>query len=491
MSGDPALVGIDLGAESCRVSLLQWRAGEPKIRMVHRFANRPLQQGESLYWDLERILHELERGLRECAELAPEGIASIGVTGWAVDYVRLDGRGRPLAQPFCYRDPRTGLAMKEAHERISAEQMYALTGVQVQPLNTVYQLYADKRSGMPVGMPWVNLPEYVLCWLGAPRVAEVTNASHTALMGSAGGNWAIGSEGRPSTAQWVGEIFAALGLDVAEAPELVETGTVLGGMRHPLRGFAAFEQTRLVATACHDTAAAIAGIDAEDENWAYISSGTWSLVGTRVAEPHNTKDACGKGFTNLRAATGDILFHRGMVGMWLLRQCMDVWEEKGPYPLEELMCGARRLPAPECVLDLDDPELLLPGRMPERINAQLEARGAVPLAAGREAAPVYANLIFHSLAKRYATLLEDLRGMAGKKLNRICVVGGGSRNEFLNELTAAACGVPVERCSAESSTLGNFAVQWARLEQADGALDPELLSRLAGRLRRQNGEGDL
>lgn len=491
MSVRPALVGIDLGAESCRVSLLQWRAGEPRIRMVHRFANRPLQRGESLYWDLERILHELERGLRECAELASEGIASIGVTGWAVDYVRLDVQGRPWAQPFCYRDPRTGRAMEEVHERICAEQMYALTGVQVQPLNTVYQLYADKRSGIPAGMPWVNLPEYVLHWLGAPRVAEVTNASHTALMGSAAGSWAQGSEAKRSAGRWAEEIFAALGLDVAEAPELVETGAVLGGMRHPLRGFAAFEQTRLVATACHDTAAAIVGIDAEDGDWAYISSGTWSLVGTRLPEPHKTQEACGKGFTNLRAATGDILFHRGMVGMWLLRQCMDVWEERAPYPLDELMGGARRLPTPECVLDLDDPDLLLPGRMPERINAQLEARGAAPLAAGREAAPAYANLIFHSLAKRYAALLEDLRGMAGKKLNRICVVGGGSRNEFLNELTASACGVPVERGSAESSTLGNFAVQWARLEQTDGRLDPALLARLAGRLRRQDGEGEL
>ena len=491
MSARPALVGIDLGAESCRVSLLHWQAVAPAIRMVHRFANRPVQRGEGLYWDLGRILGELERGLRQCAELAPEGIASLGVTGWAVDYVRLNAQGRPRAQPFCYRDPRAGRAMEEAHRHIPAQRLYAITGVQVQPINTVYQLYADRRSGVPTGMPWVNLPEYILLWLGAPRVAEVTNASHTALLESLPEQGPGDGEVVPAGMRWAEEIFAALGLDVAEAPELVTTGSVLGGLQHPLRALPAFQRTQLVATACHDTAAAIAGIDAEDADWAYISSGTWSLVGARLPTPLKTQEACDKGFTNLRAATGDTLFHRGMVGMWLLRQCMDVWEQSAPYPLEDLMREVRTLPATECVLDLDDPDLLLPGNMPERINLQLKARGVASLGTGREAAPAYASLIFHSLARRYASLLGDLRSMTGKRLSRICVVGGGSRNEFLNELTASACGVPVERCSAESSTLGNFAVLWARLEHPWGALDTELLARLAGRLRQKDAEGGL
>ena len=491
MSHRPALVGIDLGAESCRVSLLRWQAETPLIHMVHRFGNGPVQRAEGLYWDLEHILGELEQGLRQCAALAPEGIAYIGVTGWAVDYVRLNAQGRPWAQPFCYRDPRTGAAMEEAHRRVPAERLYAITGVQVQSLNTVYQIYADVRSGVPAGMPWVNLPEYVLYWLGAPRVAEVTNASHTALLEFEQRRQWVDQEAAPVGMCWSGEIFAALGLDVAEAPELVATGSVLGGVRHPLRALAAFEHTQLVATACHDTAAAIAGIDAEDADWAYISSGTWSLVGTRLRAPLKTQEACSKGFTNLRAATGDTLFHRGMVGMWLLRQCMDVWEHSAPYPLEDLMHEVRRLPAPECVLDLDGSDLLLPGNMPERINRQLKALGVAPLGGGRESAPAYANLIFHSLAQRYASLLGELRSLTGKKLSRICVVGGGSRNQFLNELTASACGVPVERRSAESSTLGNFAVLWARLEHPQGALNTELLARLAGRLRQEDVAGGL
>src|SRR5579863_1060329 len=150
-----ALVSIDLGAESCRVSLLDWRAGKPEIRMVRRFANGPVERGEGLFWDIERILSELEAGLRQCAEAAPQGVASIGVTGWAVDYVRLDGEGRRLGLPHCYRDPRNGTAMEALHCIVPEDELYARTGVQIQPINTIYQLYADQCEAVPPGARWV------------------------------------------------------------------------------------------------------------------------------------------------------------------------------------------------------------------------------------------------------------------------------------------------------------------------------------------------
>jgi len=469
VSSRPALVAIDLGAESCRVSLLQWQGDSPAIRMVHRFANGPITEGQSVRWDLDRICRELDHGLRQCAELASEGIASIGVTGWAVDYVRLDPQGQPFAQPYCYRDARTQDAMAEVHARIGAERLYSIAGVQIQPINTVYQLYADKLSGIPSSMPWVNLPEYILHWLGAPRVGEYTNASHTALVDT-------------TTEQWSSEVFAALGLDRAAAPEIVSPGTVLGPVKNHLRALPAFAQTQLIAPACHDTASAIAAIATQDNTWAYISSGTWSLVGTLLPSSHKTPDACHLGFTNLGAATGDILFHRGIPGMWLLRQCMNVWEETTPCSVESMIEEAQKLPQPGYALHLDDESFLLPGHMPERINAQLRARGIAPLPPGCDAAPRYANLIFHSLADRYAALLRSLHTMTGKSLDCICVVGGGSRNEFLNALTSQAARVPVQRCSAESSTLGNFAVQWARLEHASQPIDAALLTPYARQL---------
>jgi rhamnulokinase len=464
VSCSSALVAIDLGAESCRVSLAQWRDGEPRISMVRRFENGPQDHGTAGWrWNLDRICQELEAGLRTCAELAPDGIASVGVTGWAVDYVRLDDSGRPLALPFCYRDERNVTAMKEVHARVGAEMLYARTGVQIQPINTIYQLYADRRGGIADSAPWVNLPEYILFWLGGPRIAEYTNATHTGLVD-------------PETRTWAAEIFEAVGLDLAAAPELVVPGTALGPMRDDLRRLPAFSKTQLIAPACHDTASAIAGIPERPGKWAYISSGTWSLVGVPLAQGVRTHAAFAKGFTNLGAADGGILFHRGIPGMWLLRQCMNTWREGSGWGLAELIAASRRVPALEHRLDLDDPALLPPGDMTTRINAQRTSLGFAALPGGCDAAPIYASLIFHSLAARYGTLIAEIEQMTSQRPKHICVVGGGSQNEYLNELTSRSTGLPVQRCSVESSTLGNFALQWARIEQASGSLHPTLIA---------------
>jgi rhamnulokinase len=453
-----ALVAIDLGAESCRVSLLRWTNGsahasdDPTITIVHRFPNSPWDQGTSGFrWNLSLICQELETGLRRCADRAPEGIASIGVTGWGVDYVRLGPDGQPLALPFCYRDPRNAAALEAVHSIIPPGQLFAKTGVQIQPINTVYQLYADKLAGSPAA-PWVMLPEYILHWLGAPRIAEYTNATHTALID-------------PVTRSWSPELFSTLGLDLASAPPLVPTGVALGPLRADLRSLPAFAGTQLIAPACHDTASAIAGIPRPAGNWAYISSGTWSLVGTVLSVSHRTPDVFTSDFTNLGAAGGGVLFHRGLSGMWLLRQCLDSLDTSQRWQLPDLIAAAQQLPAPDAILDLDDPAFLSPGEMPSRINAQRVRRGLTPLAEASSAAPHYANLIFHSLASSYRVTIGRIGDLTALKPQSICVVGGGSRNEYLNALTRNMTGLPVERCSVESSTLGNLAVQCARLNQ--------------------------
>jgi rhamnulokinase len=480
----PALVAIDLGAESCRVSLLRWPADEsrssaaPAITMVHRFANGPWSADPSadpepgqtadagIRWNLDRICQELDAGLRSCAEIAGEGIASIGVTGWAVDYVRLGRDGKPIAPPYCYRDPRNAIAMEAVHDLLPATRLYAKTGVQIQPINTIYQLYADKLAGIPDATPWANLPEYILHWLGAPRVAEYTNATHTALID-------------PESRTWADEVFTTLGLDRTAAPRLVPPGTALGPVREDLRRLPAFAKTQLIAPACHDTASAIAGIPTQEGAWAYISSGTWSLVGMVLPETHRTAEAGADGFTNLGAAGGGVLFHRGLAGMWLLRQCLNTWEDQRGWALPDLIADTRSLPAPDDLLDLDDPAFVAPGDMPARINAQRRGRGLPPLPDGCHAAPEYANVIFHSLAQRYGSLLGEIGRITGRRPQRICVVGGGSRNDLLNQLTAQATGIPVERGSVESSTLGNFAVQLARLEAKADGVSSESIARQA------------
>jgi rhamnulokinase len=464
VSGFPALVAIDLGAESCRVSLLRWQGDEARISMVRRFENSPQDSGaDGWRWNLDRICRELEAGLRRCAELAPEGIASIGVTGWAVDYVRLDDSGKPLGLPFCYRDERNQSAMEEVHTIIPAATLYARTGVQIQPINTIYQLYADRRAGIPDSAAWVNLPEYILYWLGGPRIAEYTNATHTALVDAETGKWSV-------------EIFDAVGLELGAAPEIISPGTMLGWLREDLRRLPSFAETQLIAPACHDTASAIAGIPESPGNWAYISSGTWSLVGMPLARGQRAGNAFARGFTNLGAADGGVLFHRGIPGMWLLRQCMNTWGESRAWSLAELIAAARRLSAPDEVLDLDDPALLPPGDMMARINTQRTQQGLKELPGGCESVPEYANLIFHSLAARYGSLLSEIEEMTGFRPHYICVVGGGSQNEYLNALTSQATGLPVRRCAVESSTLGNFSLQWARIERKSGSLSPQMIA---------------
>ena len=452
-----ASIAVDLGAESCRVSLLRWKDGRPSIELVHRFPNNPREVDGGLRWDLNCIVNGVEEGMRKCATLAPEGVRSVAVDGWAVDYVRIDASGTPLADPFCYRDPRNIKAERSAHRRCSQERMRELTGVQIQPLNTVYQLYADQLAGHSEAEQWLNLPEYLLAHWGGARISEYTNATHTGLV-------------ELYKKQWCREIFQALKLDLACAPKLVPPGTEVGKLSGPLAELPAFADTTLVAPACHDTASAVAGIPAIGNDWAYISSGTWSLVGTLIEQPRNNAAAQSDNFTNLGAVGDRICFHKNVNGMWLIRQCLETWAAQGKkWEIATLCTAAESVPCPDGLLDVDDSDLLLPERMPQRINAQRAKRGYPTLDESPDNAPQFASLIFHSLAARYAKVLDRVALLTGKRLKRLFIVGGANQNAFLNRLTQQATKLEVFRGSPESSTIGNFAVQLATLE---GSRDP-------------------
>ncbi len=475
-SGDGrTLIAVDLGAESCRVSLLRRDGGDPVVSLVHRFPNAPEERNGHLFWNLQAIEAGVETGLRRCADLAPEGICSIAVDGWAVDYVPVDGAGRALRDPFCYRDQRTVQAEEALHQRISPARLRQLTGVQLLRINTLYQMCADIEMDLDPGHLWLNLPEYLLSRLGGEPIAEHTNATHTQMIDLRSG-------------QWCPEIFLAAGIDLSRAPAIVPPGTPVGKLKGTLADLPAFRDTALIAPACHDTASAIAGIPASGTDWAYISSGTWSLVGTLLDRPQNDSDAARENFTNLGAVGGKVCFHKSVNGMWILKQCMETWIAAGrAWELTDLIREAERQPAPETLLDVDDPPLLLAGGMPGRINAQRAARGEKPLNDAPENAPEFANLIFHSLAARYAEVLRHVEAHSGKRLKRLFLVGGGSRNQYLNRLTQQATGLDLHCGSPESSTLGNFAVQLAVLgghrHPVTGA-DPEHVSRWAEHLCR-------
>jgi rhamnulokinase len=457
VAAQPARIAIDLGAESCRVSLLKWNGGSPRIELIHRIANGPVHRGASLRWPLATILAGLEEGLRKAALAAPEGIASIAVDGWAVDYVRLGDDGKPLADPFCYRDERTVVSKEAADVLVSPEQIFRRTGAQPLRLHTVYQLMADAASGIDPLAPWVCLPEYVLHWLGAPRVSEYTNATHTGLVNL-------------TTGFWDRDLFSLLGIPIQAAPPIVPAGTILGRLKGPLAALDAFRSTVLIAPACHDTASAIAGVPSSLDSAAYICSGTWSLVGSLIPTPVTTQEAMSARYTNQGAAAGGFCFHTNVNGMWLIAQCRSAWAAQGrPWSIESLVLEAAACKSIPGILDVDAEALLLDGMMPARINSQLAKQGLAPIldTAGNE--PQFARLIFESLAARYATALAQLEEVLGKKLERIVLLGGASRNQLLTNLTAERTGLPVECGHPESSTIGNFAVQLATAE-GDGSL---------------------
>lgn len=474
-----ACVAIDLGAQSCRISLLRWREGQPQIQLIHRIPNEPVHQDGALRWPFDKILSGLEDGLRLAAQAAPEGIASIAVDGWAVDYVRLDSDGAPIAHPFCYRDERT-VRSKDAADRVAkSDWMFEKTGAQPLRINTVYQLLADLDAGIDPRAPWINLPEYVLYRLGGRRVAEYTNATHTALVDL-------------KTRDWSDEVLRCVGLSRDAFLPIVPTGSVIGKLAGPLAALDGFRYTELIVPACHDTASAVAGIPSTLEGTAYICSGTWSLVGTLVATPITTKEARDAGFTNQGAAGGGYCFHTNVNGLWILQRCMESWRKQGrPWDLNDLIAQATQCDNFPGIVPVDAPSLMLDENIPACINEQLRQCGCEPIedCAGNE--PVFARTIFESLAARYASVLQGLEHIVGTKLQRIHVLGGGSLNQLLTRLTAERAGIPVESGNVESSTIGNFAVQLAARERRGSPLRAEDIRHWAQRLSAETAHDEM
>ena len=303
-------------------------------------------------------------------------------------------------------------------------------------------------------------------------MAEYTNASHTELVDLHAANWSR-------------EIFRAAELDVTCAPRIVPPGTLLGKLSGPLTSVRGLESVELIAPACHDTASAVAGIAEAGDDWAYISCGTWSLIGALLHKPLNSPSTREDNFTNLGAVGGATCFHKGVNGMWMLKQCMDFWAQQGtPWELLPLLAAADAQAPPEHLLHIDDPSLLGMGEMPNRINGQRAGQGLPPLPVGYEHAPAFVALILHSLAARYAEVLRRIQHHSGKQFRRVVMVGGGSQNATLRRLTAERTGFDVVAGPSESSTIGNLAVQLAVLDQRSPATSPEFAAEVAAWARR-------
>jgi rhamnulokinase len=467
MQGARNIVAIDLGAESGRVIVCRWTGDDGTLEEVQRFPNGPHQIGEHLVWDVERLWQEILLGLRKAAKGCDGQIASLGVDGWGVDYVLVDATGHRLGQAYCYRDARVFPQIERAFSKVPKQRIYEITGIQFLPFNTLYQLLAHidecpeewERAAL-----WLTLPEYFQYRLTGILAAEYTEASTTQLL-------------EVHSRSWSKELAAALNLSLEKFPPLVEAGTVLGKLRPELAGELGLSTTQVTAPACHDTGSAVAGIPFPHDELAFISSGTWSLVGTVLAKPAVTTQGLERNFTNEGGVAGSIRFLKNVIGLWLLQECLREWNAQGHQltaaQLAERCAGI----SPEGPFFIaDENTFLAPGDMLGRINAALRRQGFAEETRPEE----LAGIIFRSLARRYAEVIAEVGEMTGKPLKRVCIVGGGVKNQTLNRLTGQFTGCEIVPGPSEATAAGNAAVQIAALEDA---LSLEQIQSIAGRLR--------
>jgi rhamnulokinase len=446
------VVAVDFGAESGRLVLCRWNGTEGTLEEIHRFPNAPSQVENHLVWDIERLWREVVQGLSKAAAKTGGHIDSVGVDGWGVDYVLLDTDGNRIGPAFAYRDARNVPAMAKVFSKISQERIYEITGTQFMPFNTIYQLTAHKEEfpeQWQRATRWLTLPEYFQYRLSGVATQEYTEASTTQLL-----------DVRART--WSKEIAAALGLDIEKFPPIVHAGTVLGKLRPEVSEEIGLKDTQVIAPACHDTGSAVAGIPFPHDGLVFISSGTWSLVGTVLLEPV-VRGEEGESFTNEGGVAGSIRFLQNVIGLWLLQECLREWNAQGlNLTAAGLAAQCMDTPPEGPYFHADETTYLAPGNMVERINAGLRAAGFP-----EERRPAeLAAIIFRSLARRYAAVVNELARLSGKSIKRICIVGGGVKNEALNRLTEKLTGIEVVRGPSESTAAGNIAVQIAALENA-------------------------
>lgn len=444
--GASTYLAFDLGAESGRGILGRFESGRLSIEEISRFRNEPMLCNGGMHWDVPRLWMEMRSALRS---IGPRGITrldGIGVDTWGVDYALLGENGVLLENPFHYRDARTDGVMDRALKILTPEAVYRVTGIQFLPFNTLYQLYAAQlrtRRMLEMAKHFVTVPDLFNFWLTGKIACERTNASTTQFLDV-------------HRREWSTEILSKLEIPTHMLPPLVDAGTILGDLLPELAaGSDALSGTPVIAPACHDTGAAFAAVDS-GKNVALISSGTWSLLGTELTGPIVTDEARRLNFTNEGGVRGTVRLLKNICGLWLLERCRKDWQSEGKaIRYEELLAQAAAEPPLQCLIDPDDSSFVMPQHMPQAIAAFCAKSGqSKPLGPG----PV-TRTIFESLALKYRQVLESLESLVGTTFQEIRVVGGGSRNDFLNQFTADATGRRVLAGPVEATAMGNLAMQ--------------------------------
>jgi len=450
-------LAVDLGAESGRVMLAAVNSGRLILEELHRFPNEPVQVPSGLYWDSFRLFHEIARGLTIAARERKLSVDGIGVDTWGVDFGLLDADGALVDCPRHYRDARTIGIPERLFEVVPREEVFASTGIQIMALNSLYQWYAmhiANVAALKVTHRLLFMPDLLNYWLTGVQRAEVTIASTSQFFNSASRGFATG-------------LLEKLALPARILAELIEPGRKLGTLRPVVGEMTGLGAAPVYATASHDTASAVAAVPAEGDDWCYISSGTWSLMGVELSAPVINEASRTLNFTNEAGFGGSVRFLKNLAGLWPLQECRRAWTAKSEkLSYEELTRLAEEAGPAQSLINLDD--FAQPGDMPERIAA----------ASGSRTKGEICRVILESLARQYREVLEGLESLTGKSIRTIHIVGGGSRNGMLNQLTANATGRRVVAGPVEATAAGNALVQAVGAgEVADGRAIREIVRR--------------
>jgi len=443
---DSLYIAVDLGAGSGRVFLVGVAPGELLLEEARRFHYPPARRDGHLRWDLPRIFAEIKAGLYAAGERARRlgrPVVSVGVDSWGVDYGLIDADGNLIEDPVCYRDERTTGVMEQAFERMPRAELFARTGIQFLNFNTLFQLFAHAQAGIPVrAAKLLLIPDLINFLLTGGTVTEYTNATTTQIINA-------------ETGAWDHPLVERLGLPRRLLAEIVPAGADLGPLRPELAEELNLKNVRVVAPATHDTGSAVAGAPLED-GWAYISSGTWSLVGVELNQTLINHGVARHNFTNEGGAFGTIRFLKNVMGLWILESCRREWRERSlAFDYEALLdeVEARRdFPA---LIYPDDARLFNPPSMTAAIMEQLAETGQTI----SDEPAALTKAILDSLALRYASVIRTIEALTGKPVNGVQIVGGGSQNKYLNQATANASRMAALAGPAEATVIGNALVQ--------------------------------
>lgn len=446
MIDDPLYIAVDLGAGSGRVFLAGVAREEFTLEEVSRFAYPARQSDGHLRWDFPGIFEEIKAGLiavGTSARRTGPAIQSIGVDSWGVDYGLIDSAGNLIEDPVCYRDHRTHGMMEQVFARVSREQIFDRTGIQFLPFNTLFQLYAYSQAGVAEeAARLLMIPDLVNFFLTGQAVTEYTNASTTQMLNAL-------------TKTWDRELLDELGLPSKLLAGLVTAGTDLGPLKPELAGDLSLGSARVIAPATHDTASAVAGTPLES-GWAYISSGTWSLVGIEIDSPLINADVQHHNFTNEGGVFGTTRFLKNVMGLWILESCRREWKDRGIVADYQSLLAEAASTDGCAVIFPDDERFFNPPCMLDAVCEQLIEND---LRINISSPAFIAKTILDSLALRYASVLRTIERLTDRTIEGVHIVGGGSRNDYLNQATATATGLPVRAGPVEATVVGNVLVQ--------------------------------